>query len=82
MLIGGLVLSLAIVIGAVWYYSGQGQSYASKAQTETLTNAQVTNVLKTSATPPIEPIAHSQTAPAIQLQARQHPHGYLFRGGP
>ena len=41
--IGGLVLSLAIVIGAFWYYSGQDQSFASKTPAETLTNAQVTN---------------------------------------
>ena len=55
--IGGAVLGLAIVIGAFWYYSGQGQSYASKTPAETLSNAQVTNVLKTSTTPPVEPIA-------------------------
>jgi peptidoglycan-associated lipoprotein len=62
--IGLGVLGLAIVIGAFWYYSGQGQSYASKTPAETLTNAQVANVLKTSTTPPIEPIVHSQTVPA------------------
>ena len=67
--IGLGVLGLAIVIGAFWYYSGQGQSYASKAQTETLTNAQVTNVLKTSTTPPVEPIAHSQTAPVSSYKS-------------
>jgi len=63
--IGLGVLGLAIVIGAFWYYSGQSQSYATKAPAETLTNAQVANVLKTSTTPPIEPIVHSQkTVPA------------------
>jgi outer membrane protein OmpA-like peptidoglycan-associated protein len=62
--VGGMVLILAIAIGAVWYYSGQGQSYASKATTETLTSAQVTNVLKASTTPPVEPIMHNQSAPA------------------
>jgi peptidoglycan-associated lipoprotein len=62
--IGLGVLGLAIVIGAFWYYSGQGQSYATKTPTETLTNAQVTNVLKASTIPPIQPIAHSQTIPA------------------
>ena len=63
--IGLGVLGLAIVIGAFWYYSGQGQSYATKTPAETLTNAQVANVLKTSTTPPIEPIVHSQnTVPA------------------
>lgn len=62
-IIGGVVLGLAIVIGAFWYFSGQGQSYASKTPAETLTNAQVTNVLKTSTTPPVEPIVHSQAVP-------------------
>ena len=58
--IGGLVLSLAIVIGAFWYYSGQDQSFASKTPAEALSNAQVTNVLKTSTTPLVEPIVHNQ----------------------
>ena len=58
--IGGVVLGLAIVVGTFWYYSGQGQSYVLKAPAETLTNAQVTNVLKTSTTPPIDPTMHSQ----------------------
>ena len=58
--IGGVVLGLAIAVGTFWYYSGQGQSYVSKAPAETLTNAQVTNVLKTSTTPPIETTMHSQ----------------------
>jgi peptidoglycan-associated lipoprotein len=62
--IGLGVLGLAIVIGAFWYFSGQGQSYATKTPAETLTNAQVANVLKTSTTPPVEPITHSQTIPA------------------
>lgn len=62
--IGMGVLGLAIVIGAFWYFSGQGQSYATKAPAETLTNAQVANVLKASTPPPVEPIVHSQTVPA------------------
>lgn len=62
--LGGLVLSLAIVIGAFWYYSGQDQSFASKTPAETLTNAQVTNVLKTGTTPLVEPIVHNQIVPA------------------
>jgi peptidoglycan-associated lipoprotein len=62
--IGLGILGLAIVIGAFWYFSGQGQSYATKAPTESLTNAQVANVLKTSTTPPAEPIVHNQTVPA------------------
>ena len=59
-MVGGMVLIVAVAIGAGWYYSGQGQSYASKTPAETLTNAQVTNVLKTSTTPPIETTMHSQ----------------------
>ena len=68
-IVGGLVLFLAIVVGAFWYYSGQGQSYASKTPTEILTNAQVTNVLKTSTTPLVEPIAHKQTVPASSYKS-------------
>ena len=67
--IGGVVLSLAIVIGAFWYYSGQDQSFASKTQAETLTNAQVTYVLKTSTTPLIEPIVHNQIVPASSYKS-------------
>ena len=62
--VGGMVLILAIAIGAVWFYSGQGQSYVSKTPAETVSNAQVTNVLKTSTTPLVEPIVHSQAVPA------------------
>jgi peptidoglycan-associated lipoprotein len=61
--LGGLVLSLAIVIGAFWHYSGQDQSFASKNPAETLTDAQVTNVLKAGTTPLVEPIGHNQTVP-------------------
>jgi len=67
-IIGLGVLGLAIVIGTFWYFSGQGQSYATKAPVETLTNAQVANVLKTNTTPPIEPIVHSPTVPASRTQ--------------
>ena len=59
-IIGGLVAILALVIGAFWYYSGQDRSYASKTQSEALTNAQVTNVLKTGTTPLVEPIVPNQ----------------------
>ena len=64
--IGLGVLGLAIVIGAFWYFSGQGQSYATKAPAETLTNAQVANVLKTSTIPPIakdSPTTPKQSSP-------------------
>ncbi len=67
--IGGVVLALAVAIGAFWYYSGQDQSFASKTPAETLTNAQVTNVLKTSTTPSVEPIVHSQIVPASSYKS-------------
>jgi outer membrane protein OmpA-like peptidoglycan-associated protein len=62
-LIGGLIMAVAIVIGAFWYYSGQDQSYVLQTQSEPLTNAQVTNVLRTGTAQPIKPIVHSQTVP-------------------
>jgi peptidoglycan-associated lipoprotein len=68
-LLGGLVLSLAIVIAAFWYYSGQDQSFASKTPIETLTGAQVTNILKTSKTPPIEQVVHNQIVPASNYKS-------------
>ena len=61
--IGGVVLGLAIVVGAGWYYSGQGQSYVSKTPAEALSNTQVTNVLKASTIQPVEPIVHNQPIP-------------------
>jgi peptidoglycan-associated lipoprotein len=67
--VGGMVLILAVAIGAVWFYSGQGQSYVSKTSAETLSNAQVTNVLKTSTTPPVEPMMHSQIVPALSYKS-------------
>ena len=67
--IGGVVLALAIVIGAFWFNSGQDQSFASKTPTETLTNAQVTHVLKTSTTPLVEPIVHNQIVPASSYKS-------------
>ena len=67
--IGLGVLGLAIVIGAFWYFSGQSQSYVPKTPTETVSNAQVTNVLKTSTTPPVEPILHSQIVPASSYKS-------------
>lgn len=68
-IIGGVVFALAIAIGAFWYFSGQGQSYVSKTPAETLSSAQVTNVLKTSTTSPIEPIVHSQTIPTSNYKS-------------
>lgn len=62
--LGGLVLGLAIVIGAFWYYSGQDQSFASRTPAETLTGTEVTNILKTGTTPLVEPVVHNQIVPA------------------
>jgi peptidoglycan-associated lipoprotein len=67
--IGLGILGLAIVIGAFWYFSGQGQSYATKAPAESLTNTQVANVLKTSTTRAVEPILQSQTVPTVALKS-------------
>ena len=67
--IGGAVLIVAVAIGAGWYYSGQGQSYVTKTPAETLSSAQVTNVLKTSTTQPVEPIMPSQTIPATRTKS-------------
>jgi peptidoglycan-associated lipoprotein len=66
--IGGVVLGLAIVIGAFWYFSGQGQSYVPKTPAETVSNAQVTNVLKASTTQPVEPMMHSQPVPVASTK--------------
>lgn len=64
-LIGGLVVSLILVIGPLWYYSEQDQSFALKTQAEPLTNAQVTQALKASTPPPVEPIVRIQTGPPV-----------------
>ena len=64
-IIGGVVAILALVIGAFWYYSGQDQSFASKTPAETLTNAQITTVLKTGTTPLVEPLVHNQSVPVV-----------------
>lgn len=68
-LIGGLVIAVAIVTGGFWYYSGQDQPYASKTQSEPLTNTQIAQVLKTSTIPPVEPIVHSQSIPASNYKS-------------
>ena len=61
-ILSGLVLVLAGTIGAFWYYSGQDQSFASKTPAETLTSAQVTNVLKTATAPIVEPVINTRIA--------------------
>ena len=66
--LGGLILSLAIVIGVFWYYSGQDQPFLSKSPAETLTNAQVTNVLKTSTAPIAEPVVNRTIVPASNFK--------------
>jgi peptidoglycan-associated lipoprotein len=67
--LGGLVLSLAIIIGVFWYYSGQDQSFLSKSPAETLTNAQVTDVLKTSTAPIVEPVVNRTIVPASNYKS-------------
>lgn len=68
-IVGGMVLIVAVAIGAFWYYSGQGQSYVSNTPAETLSGAQVTNVLKASTTPPVEPVMHSQPVPVASTKS-------------
>jgi peptidoglycan-associated lipoprotein len=67
--IGGVVLGLAVAIGAFWYYSGQDQFFALKTPAEPLIHAQVTNVPKTSTTLLIEPILHNQIVPASSYKS-------------
>jgi len=68
-LIGGLVMAVALVTGGFWYYSVQDQPYGSKTQSEPLTNAQVAKAFKTSTTPPVEAIVHSQSIPAASYKS-------------
>jgi peptidoglycan-associated lipoprotein len=67
--IGGLVMTVAIVTGGFWYYSGQEPPYASKSQSESLANAQVAQAFKTSTIPPLEPIVHNQVVPPTGLKS-------------
>ena len=69
--IGGLVLVLAIAIGAVWFYSQDLVVSSANGSNNQLTDNQVTNVLKnTSATSPlIEPIVHNQIVPASSYKS-------------
>jgi peptidoglycan-associated lipoprotein len=62
-LIGGLVVSLILIIGPLWYYSEQNQSFALKPQAETKTDAPVTNLLKTSTTQIVNQTLHKETIP-------------------
>lgn len=62
-LIGGSVVSFILVIGTLWYYSEQNQSFALKPQAETKTNAPVTNLLKTSTTQTVNHTLHKETIP-------------------
>jgi peptidoglycan-associated lipoprotein len=64
--IGGLVLILAIAIGAVWFYSQELVVPSANSSNSQLTDKQVSTMLKnTSATSPLsEPIVHNQMVPA------------------
>ena len=68
-IVGGMVLIVAVAIGAGWHYSGQGQSHVSKTPAEALSNTQVTNVLKTGTNPLAEPILHNQIVPASSYKS-------------
>ncbi len=67
--IGGVVLILAIAIGAVWLYSQELVVSSANGSNNQLTNAQVTNVLKTSTTPLSEPVMHNQIVPASSYKS-------------
>src|SRR5262245_55724062 len=47
-LIAGLIVSLSLVVGPLWYYSEQDHSFSLKTQSEPMANAQVTQVRQAS----------------------------------
>src|SRR5215813_6439868 len=67
-LIGGLIVSLSLIVGPLWYYSEQNQSFDLKTQSEPLANAQVTQALQASTPPPVEPIVRIQTVSPLSLK--------------
>jgi len=69
--VGGLVLILAIAIGAVWFYSQDLMVSSANGSNNQLTDKQVTTLLKnTSATSPLsEPIVHNQIVPASRYKS-------------
>jgi peptidoglycan-associated lipoprotein len=69
--IGGLVLVLAIAIGAVWFYSQELMVSSANGSNNQLTDKQVSTLLKnTSATSPlIEPIVHNQIVPVSSYKS-------------
>ena len=67
--VGGLVLFLAIAIGAVWFYSQELVVSSANSSNNQLTNAQVTNVLKTGTTPLSELVVHNQIFPASSYKS-------------
>ncbi len=69
--VGGLVLILAIVIGAVWFYSQDLVVPSANSSNSRLTDNQVSTLLKnTSASSPLsEPIVHNQIVPASSYKS-------------
>ena len=69
--VGGLVLILAIAIGAVWFYSQELVVPSENSSNSQLTDKQVSTLLKnTSATSPFgEPIVHNQIVPASSYKS-------------
>jgi peptidoglycan-associated lipoprotein len=69
--IGGLVLILAIAIGAVWFYSQNLVVSSANGSNNQLTDNQVSTLLKnTSATSPlVEAIVHNQIVPASSYKS-------------
>jgi peptidoglycan-associated lipoprotein len=69
--IGGLVLILAIAIGAVWFYSQELVVSPANGSNNQMTDKQVSTLLKnTSASSPLaEPIVHNQIVPASSYKS-------------
>jgi len=69
--VGGLVLILAIAIGAVWFYSQELVVPSENSSNSQLTDKQVSTLLKnTSATSPLsEPIVHNQMVPTSSYKS-------------
>jgi len=69
--VGGIVLILAIVVGAVWFYSQELVVSSANGLNNQLTDKQVSTLLKnTNATSPLsEPIMHNQIVPASSFKS-------------
>ena len=62
-ILGGLILFLAIVVAAFWYYSQADEAAHSNRASEAIDSAQVSQVFKT----PTDPISVSPSMPAVPV---------------